>query len=88
MTRQEIETALDSHVLQARAPNGKWYDVRRNGRTKLWKREPDRFSIPVKCGLRDCWRIENEVMNSGYYGVARPELRVRPDNFDPRKREV
>jgi hypothetical protein len=33
--------------------------VRRNGRTKIWKRQPDKFSIPVKYGFRDCFYIDN-----------------------------
>lgn len=33
--------------------------VRRNGKTKLWKKQPERFSIPVKYGLKDCFRIDN-----------------------------
>lgn len=35
-------------------------EVRRNGKTKYWKREPTRFRIPVKYGLRDCFYIDNQ----------------------------
>lgn len=34
-------------------------EVRRNGATKYWKREPLKFRIPVKYGLRDCFYIDN-----------------------------
>lgn len=27
---------------------------RRNGQTKTWKREPERFSVPIKFGLKSC----------------------------------
>lgn len=41
-------------------PNGpmRW---RRNGATRRWKREPSRFEIPVKHGLRSYDRIDNAV---------------------------
>ena len=43
-------------------PRGGWHyprteQYRRNGRTQTWKREPARFSIPVKYGLRDAFRL-------------------------------
>lgn len=35
-------------------------EVRRNGATKYWKREPTKFRVPVKYGLRDCFYIDNQ----------------------------
>lgn len=32
----------------------------RNGKTKLWKRQPDKFQIPVKRGLREYGYIDND----------------------------
>ncbi len=42
------------------AANGKSLRARRNGRTQRWKRQPERFSIPVKFGMRarDQFRID------------------------------
>ena len=34
---------------------------RRNGKTKTWKREPERFSIPVKYGLYHYGYINNDT---------------------------
>lgn len=31
-----------------------------NGKLKTWKRDPNRFEIPVKYGLKDCFYITNE----------------------------
>jgi hypothetical protein len=31
---------------------------RANGRCKVWKREPARFRLPVKYGLRECFYLE------------------------------
>lgn len=33
--------------------------VRRNGATKRWKRQPDQFRVPVKYGLYDYFYIDN-----------------------------
>jgi hypothetical protein len=33
--------------------------VRKNGSVKLWKREPNKFRVPVKYGLRDYFYIDN-----------------------------
>jgi hypothetical protein len=30
---------------------------RLNGRVKTWKRDPNRIEIPIKRGLRECYRI-------------------------------
>jgi hypothetical protein len=49
MTLNQIETALDAGRLEIAGgmPN-KWYRCRRNGRTRKWKRSPDRWEIPIK----------------------------------------
>lgn len=52
-----IEQALDAGNLWALMRNGRYWRLRRNGQTKLWKRSPERFSIPVKAGLKSCTRI-------------------------------
>jgi hypothetical protein len=31
--------------------NGNWWRIRRNGRTKFWKHQPERWQIPVKAGM-------------------------------------
>lgn len=48
----EVEKALDAGRLEIRAGGPeKWYTVRRNGATRRWKTQPDRFRIPVKYGF-------------------------------------
>lgn len=51
-TREEVETALDKGQLFARVYPGvnRFWQARRNGKTVTWKRRPDDFRIPVKCG--------------------------------------
>lgn len=77
----DCERALDAHMLQVLGRNG-WYDIRRNGATKRWKRSPYRAEIPVKLGFRECFRLE---FHDDQGGCLMP-LRIRPDNFDPRNR--
>jgi hypothetical protein len=60
-------TAQDARVFYSRthtyARSSTPIQVRRNGRTKYWKREPARFSVPVKYGFRDCFYIDNNNAN-------------------------
>lgn len=53
-----IERALDEHHVWCQMDNGRYWHVRRNGKTKLWKTRPDDFKIPVKAGLRECGYID------------------------------
>ena len=46
-------------------PVGTWlyhktepYRVRVNGKCKIWKTRPDEFSLPVKYGIKLCFRID------------------------------
>ncbi len=50
--KADYEQALDAGKLYAKATAGAWWLARRNGRTKLWKRTPDKYRIPIKTGLR------------------------------------
>ena len=52
MLKHEVESALDQHHVWGAMRNGRWWKVRRNGQTKLWKTRPDDWSIPVKAGLK------------------------------------
>jgi hypothetical protein len=54
---QGIGTLLDRQQLCAVMRNGNWWRIRRNGATKLWKRDAERFAIPVKAGLKACCTI-------------------------------
>ena len=69
----DVETLLDCGMLQMLSHNGKWYNIRRNGATKRWKREPMRAEIPCKVGFRECFRL---TFNP--YGVCYEFLRERP----------
>lgn len=69
MTRTEIETALDVGQLEALMTNGKWWRLRRNGRTQTRKSRPGEFRIPTKAGLRNYGEITDLNMNSDGYRI-------------------
>ena len=57
-------------------PRVKTWEWRRNGATKRWKREPDRFSIPVKYGMYDFGHItENDHIHLAKDCPALREMR-------------
>ncbi len=70
MTRQEFEAALDSGRLQIQTNNGRWYDVRRNGRTKTWKTRPASFETPIKWAFRECGQVTDVNINNGEIRIA------------------
>lgn len=68
ITREQFEAWLDAGQLQTciqYAKEVKWYDCRRNGATQTWKRDPQRFEIPVKFRLRDTMRVKSEHFING-----------------------
>lgn len=61
MDRQTVETALDGGCLWAKMTSGRYWRARRNGKTQLWKRSPDRFRIPFKIGLKECGQLTEDT---------------------------
>jgi hypothetical protein len=64
------ETAMTASTFYHRtkrysAKNGKGraIQVRRMGATKTWKRQPGKFRIPVKFGMKDSFYIDNDNAN-------------------------
>ena len=58
VTRQNVDTLLDHHLLQAEISPGRWWTIRRNGQTKHWKRDTSRVRVPFKAGLYAYGAIE------------------------------
>lgn len=52
MNQAQMEYALDHGELYAEMSNGRWWKIRRNGKTKTWKTRPGEFQIPIKAGLK------------------------------------
>ena len=70
MTRQRIETALDAGLIEAEMNNGRWWRLRRNGKTQTWKTRPGEFRIPIKAGLKACGEITDLNMDNPYFRIA------------------
>lgn len=69
LNQTAIEHALDGGFLWARMTSGRYWKLRRNGRTQTWKRDTARFRIPVKCGFR----TYGEITESSNVGAGNPQ---------------
>lgn len=60
----------------------KFYQARRNGRTRTWKRKPNQFAIPVKAGLRTTTHITQYslIAVAGEEGWQRADVVISPFN--------
>jgi hypothetical protein len=65
----EIELALDHGNLFIAMSNGRFWLCRRNGSTKLWKRDLTRFRLPIKFGLKGTGQID-EATELKHFRVA------------------
>lgn len=66
ITRENIDSYLDTGSIYAKANNGKWYKIRRNGVTKKWKTDEKRIRIPIKYGFRGHGAIdEGDFLQDG-----------------------
>ena len=46
-----IENSLYNGELWAAMQSGRYWKLRRNGKTQTWKTRPGEFRVPVKCGM-------------------------------------
>lgn len=68
--RSHFETALDEERAWTQMTNGAWLRLRRNGQTRLWRRSPDRFLIPVKAGMKSCGHCTDRNLHGGAWRVT------------------
>lgn len=67
---------------------------RRNGATRTWKRQPERFEVPVKFGMYSYGRITDAMAEGGHWHTGRPEscelgaLRTTLEAFYPATAEA
>lgn len=64
-TLYEIERALDKvqstpRHIEVYVGKGKWWKVRRNGKTKEWATRPGHFRIPIKAGINSYGTIAHD----------------------------
>ncbi len=67
MSQNDADTANVFHV--EHAIDGKIYAWRRNGKTARWKKDAERFRIPIKYGLYNYEAITQHVIKY-YHKVA------------------
>jgi hypothetical protein len=60
-SHQQVRYEIDHGSIWLRMNNGRYWRVRCNGATKLWKRDAWRYRIPVKAGLKVYSAITNET---------------------------
>lgn len=51
ITRHNIDQLIDAGQIEVAMQSGKWWKIRRNGRTKRWVNDPVRIKIPFKMGM-------------------------------------
>jgi hypothetical protein len=77
-SHQQVAYEIDAGSIWLRTNTGRYWRVRRNGATKLWKRNIFRYLIPVKAGLNVYAKITNETeigpFDSDYQFIARVDF--------------
>ena len=61
-SHQQVRYEIDNGSIWVRMSNGRYWRVRANGATQLWKRDAWRYRIPVKAGLKVYSEITNETV--------------------------
>jgi hypothetical protein len=73
VTRGELDKLVDAGQVFIRMKSEKWWQIRRNGKTRTWKRNANRFALPFKYGLY------------GYGTITEADLlegnRLNPEHF-------
>lgn len=52
ITKLNVDALLDSGKLYCAMRNGKWWQMRRNGKTIRWVKDTSRIAIPFKAGFK------------------------------------
>jgi hypothetical protein len=76
ITRDNIDTLLDTCSIEVAMTSGRWWRIRRNGATRRWRRTPDRIRIPIKYGYFGYGAITSQsfrpdgTLDPAYFRVA------------------
>jgi hypothetical protein len=84
ITRENLDNYLDGGVLYIAMTNGKWYRVRRNGKTKLWKSDASKFRLPIKYGFRHYGYLDESLVRDD--GTFMDHLFRHHDDIESGKR--
>lgn len=77
ITPQNVESLLRAGFLEVAMKSGRWWRIRANGARKTWKREPSRFRLPFKAGLKNCGAITESDFVAGE--IRADWFRIAPD---------
>ena len=78
-SHQQVRYELDHGSLWIRMNSGRYWKLRANGATKLWKRNPWRYRIPVKAGMY----VFSEITNETEIGTFDSNASVIASGTDP-----
>lgn len=70
VTQSEADKAVDEGRVEIAMRSGKFWKVRRNGKTFVPKKAPDGWHIPVKYGLSGYARIDAAMFANGYVRIV------------------
>jgi len=79
ITRDNVDSLLDTGKLEIAMRNGNWWKLRRNGATKKWARGASRIRIPLKMGFRGTACVtesdfshgpNNDALNPSHFRIA------------------
>lgn len=76
---QQVRYELEHGSLWVRMSNGRYWRLRANGATKLWKRDAFRYRIPVKAGMY----VYSEITNETEIGTFDSNASVIASGTDP-----
>jgi len=71
ITRDNVDVLLDARRIETAMSRGRWWGIRRNGKTRTWKTDPKRIVIPYKFGLKGCSQITESDFDAA--GVLDPQ---------------
>jgi hypothetical protein len=78
ITRANVDALLDAGMIEvAMNKPGRWWAIRRNGKTRTWKRDTSRIEIPFKAGIYTYGTITQDdfvgncpgALRSDYYRI-------------------
>ena len=80
----EIESYLDRGMISVRMNNGRYWAIRRNGKTQTFVRKPGTFRIPFKAGLRVYGALDHDMEigteeQRSTFVIKRPHASFKPE---------
>lgn len=82
--RMDVDALLDAGQIYTAMANGNWWQIRRNGQTRTWKRDAQRLAIPFKAGFKSYGKITESDFRLG--GVLSPDLFRHADDLQESRR--